>query len=37
MLQLIGIIAVAYLGWVTGIIQTVLLLTAAGLATVAGM
>jgi hypothetical protein len=37
MLKLIGIIALVYIGWATGIIQTVLLLTAAVLTTVAGI
>ena len=36
MLKLIGIVAVVYIGWITGIIQTVLLVTAGLLATIAG-
>ena len=30
MLKLIGIAAVVYVGWITGIIQAALLITAAG-------
>jgi len=37
MLKIAGIIAVVYVGWVTGIIQASMLLTAAGLITVAGL
>ena len=37
MLKLIGIAAVLYLGWITGIIQAALIITAAGLTTVAGL
>ena len=37
MLQLIGFVAVVYLGWTSGIIQTILLLTAGLLTTVAGL
>ena len=36
MLKLIGIAAVVYIGWITGIIQTVLLVTAGLLTTIAG-
>jgi hypothetical protein len=36
MLQLIGFCAVVYLGWVSGIIQAMLLITAGVLTTVAG-
>lgn len=36
MLKLIGITAVVYLGWITGIIQALLLITAGVLTTVAG-
>jgi hypothetical protein len=36
MLKLIGISAVVYIGWITGIIQAVLLVTAGLLTTVAG-
>ena len=36
MLKLIGIIAVVYLGWISGIIQAMLLITAGVLTTVAG-
>lgn len=35
MLKLIGIGAVVYVGWVTGIIQATLILVAAALSTVA--
>ncbi len=37
MLKLMGILAVVYLGWITGIIQAALIITAAGLTTVAGL
>jgi hypothetical protein len=37
MLKLIGIAAVLYVGWITGIIQAALIITAAGLTTVAGL
>jgi hypothetical protein len=37
MFKLIGILAVLYLGWITGIIQAALIITAAGLTTVAGL
>ena len=37
MLKLIGIAAVVYVGWITGIIQATLILVAAGLTTVAGL
>ena len=37
MLKLIGIAAVVYVGWITGIIQAALLITAAGLTTIAGL
>jgi hypothetical protein len=37
MLKLIGIAAVVYVGWVTGIIQAALLITSAGLTTIAGL
>jgi hypothetical protein len=37
MLKLIGITAVVYLGWITGLIQAVLLVTAGVLTTVAGV
>ena len=36
MLKLIGFVAVVYIGWITGIIQTVLLVTAGVLTTIAG-
>jgi hypothetical protein len=36
MLKLIGIVAVVYIGWTIGLIQTVLLVTAGLLATIAG-
>ena len=36
MLKLIGFVAVVYIGWITGIIQAVLLVTAGLLTTVAG-
>ena len=37
MLQLIGFCAVVYLGWISGIIQAMLLITAGLLSTVAGL
>ena len=37
MLKLIGIVAVVYIGWITGIIQAVLLVTAGLLTTMAGV
>jgi hypothetical protein len=37
MLKLIGFVAVVYIGWVTGIIQAVLMLTAALLVSVASL
>lgn len=37
MLKMIGIGAVVYVGWVTGIIQATLLIVAAALTTVAGL
>ena len=37
MLKLIGIVAVAYIGWAIGLIQTVLLVTAGVLTTIAGV
>ena len=37
MLQLIGFCAVVYLGWISGIIQAMLLITAGVLTTVAGV
>jgi hypothetical protein len=37
MLKLIGMAAVIYVGWVTGIIQAALIITAAGLTTIAGL
>lgn len=37
MFRLIGIAAVVYVGWITGIIQTTLIFIAAGLTTVAGL
>jgi|688.fasta_scaffold1833985_2 hypothetical protein len=36
MLKLIGITAVVYLGWITGLIQAIMLVTAGVLTTVAG-
>ena len=36
MLKLIGIVAVVYVGWITGLIQATLLITAALLTTIAG-
>jgi hypothetical protein len=37
MLKLIGIVAVVYIGWAIGLIQTVLLVTAGVLTTIAGV
>jgi hypothetical protein len=37
MLKLIGIAAVVYIGWAIGLIQTVLLVTAGVLTTIAGV
>ena len=37
MFKLIGIAAVLYVGWITGIIQAALILAAAGLTTVASL
>ena len=37
MLKLIGIAAVVYVGWITGIIQAALLITSAVLTTIAGL
>jgi hypothetical protein len=37
MLKLIGIVAVVYIGWAIGVIQTVLLVTAGVLTTIAGV
>ena len=37
MFKLIGIAAVLYVGWITGVIQAALILTAAGLTTIAGL
>lgn len=37
MLKLIGLAALVYIGWVTGFIQTVLLLTAGLLTVLAGV
>ena len=37
MLKLIGIVAVVYIGWISGIIQAVLLVTAGLLTTIAGV
>ena len=37
MLKLIGIDAVVYVGWITGIIQASLILIAAGLTTIAAL
>ncbi len=36
MLKLIGIAAVAYIGWITGLIQATLMVTAGVLITIAG-
>jgi len=36
MLKLIGIVAVVYIGWAIGLIQTMLLVTAGVLTTIAG-
>ena len=37
MLKLIGIAAVVYIGWAIGLIQTMLLVTAGVLTTIAGV
>jgi len=37
MLKLIGFVAVVYLGWISGIIQAMLLITAGLLTTIAGV
>lgn len=37
MLKLVGIAAVVYVGWITGIIQAALIITAAGLTTIAAL
>ncbi len=37
MLKLIGISAVVYIGWAIGLIQTILLVTAGLLTTIAGV
>ena len=37
MLQLIGFCAVVYVGWISGIIQAMLLVTAGVLTTIAGV
>jgi len=37
MLKLIGLIAVVYVGWITGVIQAVLMLTAALLVSLASL
>ena len=37
MLKLIGIAAVVYIGWITGLIQAMLLVTAGLLTTIAGV
>ena len=37
MLKTIGLVAVVYLGWITGVIQATLLITAGLLTTVAGL
>ena len=37
MLKIIGIAAVVYIGWVTGVIQAALIITAAGLSTIAAL
>jgi hypothetical protein len=37
MLKLIGFVAVVYVGWATGVIQAVLMLTAALLVSVASL
>ena len=36
MLKLIGFVAVIYLGWISGLIQAMLLITAGLLTTIAG-
>ncbi len=37
MLKLIGLVAVVYIGWITGFIQAALLLTAGFLTVLAGL
>jgi hypothetical protein len=37
MLKLIGVAAVVYIGWITGVIQAALIITAAGLTTIAAL
>jgi len=37
MLKLIGIVAVVYVGWITGLIQAILLVTAGVLTAIAGI
>ena len=37
MLKLIGIVAVVYVGWISGLIQATLLITAGVLTTIAGV
>ncbi len=37
MLKLIGIVAVIYIGWISGLIQATLLITAGVLTTIAGV
>jgi hypothetical protein len=37
MLKLIGFVAVVYVGWISGIIQAMLLVTAGLLTTIAGV
>ncbi len=37
MLKLIGIVAVVYIGWISGLIQATLLITAGVLTTIAGV
>jgi hypothetical protein len=37
MLKMIGIAAVAYVGWITGLIQATLIILAAALTTVASL
>ena len=37
MLKLIGFVAVVYLGWISGLIQAMLLVTAGLLTTIAGV
>ena len=36
MLKLIGIVAVVYIGWITGLIQATFMITAGVLTTIAG-